>query len=236
MADPFGRALCDFHEGEQTGPLWQVDGDEELQHPIEDFYFEGRDPEEEATRWLEEHIEGPLVDLGAGAGRDALYFQDRHETVTVEVSELLVELLRDRGVANALLADMFALRGTFDRDQFRSALAIGTQVGLAASAGALRQFLADLAHVTTPDATAVIDGYDPTVDPADEMLGYRGLPESGLAFRVFHFEYGGERGDTLLFRLCSSGRLRESCVGTPWRVRAVRYSGDYYYRAALAKD
>jgi len=79
----------------------------------------------------------------------------------VEVSDHLVETMRDRGVADARRGDMFSLREQFERDQFQSALAIGTQVGLAGSMQGLRRFLGDLAHVTTPDATAVFDGYDP---------------------------------------------------------------------------
>ncbi len=106
-------------------------------------------------------MDGSLLDMGAGAGRDALYYQERFETVAIEVSERLVEVMRDRGVNDARLADMFALRDHFDRDRFRSAHAIGTQVGLAGSMAGVRQFLDDLAFVTTPDATAVLDNYAP---------------------------------------------------------------------------
>jgi hypothetical protein len=134
---------------------------------------------------------------------------------------------------------MFALRERFERDRFRSALAIGTQLGLAGSMQGLRRFLGDLAHVTTADATVVLDGYDPEREGVSELLGYRDDSTSGLAYRVMTFEYGGDVGDTLLFRLFSPDRVREAAVGTGWDVTEVRYGSDeheIHYRIALEKS
>jgi len=232
--DPFGRAVLDHHRGDREAPLLQRDGETALEHPIEQFYFEPF-AAERAGEWLADRLAGPLVDLGAGAGRHALYFQERFETVAVEPSDHLVEVMRGRGVEDARSGDMFALRETFDRDRFRSALAHGTQVGLAGSMQGLRRFLGDLAHVTTPDATAVLDSYDPTVPAAAELLGYRADPTPGLAHRVMTFEYEGEVGETLLFRLFGPDRLREATAGTGWTVTATRESEGAHYQAALAK-
>ncbi|PHQ44412.1 hypothetical protein DJ68_18655 [Halorubrum sp. C3] len=99
MADAFGRAIRDHHRGERTEPLVQGDGEETREHPIQDFYFGEFDPESDAGSWLASRLEGPLVDLGAGAGRHALWFQERFETVAVEPSPALVETMRERGAA-----------------------------------------------------------------------------------------------------------------------------------------
>lgn len=234
MTDPFGRALRDHHRGERDASLLQRDGETTHDHPIERFYF--TDPADEALEWLHGWLEGPLLDLGAGAGRHALHFQDRFETVAVEVSDPLVETMRERGVDDARKADMFRLRETFERDRFRSVLVNGTQAGLAGSMQGLRELLGDLASVTAPDGTAVLDCYDPTVEATATLLGYRPDPAPGLAHRVLYFEYEGETGDILHFRLFSPDRLREATVGTGWTVTAVRRSADEdgrYYRAAL---
>lgn len=237
MGDPFGRAVRDHHEGTREAPLVQRDGAETLDHPIEAFYFEEYDPE--ADPWLADALGGPLLDLGCGAGRHALAFQERFEVVATDVSEHLVAVASDRGIEDAQAADMFGLRESFDRDRFASALAIGTQAGLAGSLAGLREFLTDLAYATAPGATAVLDGYDPTVLDPDEMLGYRSRPERGLAYRVFHFEYRDEVGETLLFMLFSPERLRESTVGTDWRLadtdRGEGGEDAVHYRARLEK-
>lgn len=235
MTDPFGRAILDHHRGERTAPLWQRDGDERLDHPIEQFYFDERDPDSASTAWFESHVADPHLDMGAGAGRDALYYQERVETVAIEMSEHLVRVMDERGVDDVRQADMFDLRATFDADRFRSAQAFGTQAMLAFDDARLRQFLADLAVVTTPDGTAIIDAYDPTSDAVPELLGYRGTPEPGVAYRVFHFEYEEDVGDTLLFRTVSPDRLRDVCQETPWTVSDVFYGNDHHYSAALEK-
>jgi len=236
MASAFGRALLDHHREERSGPLIQRDGEATLEHPIEEFYFGEFDGTGDPGAWFDEHLSGPLVDLGAGAGRHALYFQEHFETVAVEPDPALVELMTERGVADAREGDMFALRNSFGRDRFASALAEGTQLGLAGSMDGLRAFLSDLAHVTTPDATAMLDCYDPTVDSCADLLGYRDDPAPGLASRVMYFEYGDRTDDVLLFRLFSPDRLREAAVGTDWTVREVRGDDDgSHYIARLGK-
>lgn len=236
--DPFGRAIRDHYLGEQDEPLVDRNSDETREHPIKRFYFGEFTPDDEPKAWLESWLDGPLLDMGAGVGRHALYFQEQFETVATEVSDHLVETMRDRGVADARVADMFALRDTFERDQFRSALARGTQLGLAGSMQGLRRFLGDLAFVTGPDATAVLDNYDPEHERAADLLGYREDPTPGMAYRLFHCEYEGDAGETLLFRLFSPDKLREAAVGTGWEVAEIQRppKGEgAHYNAALTK-
>ena len=238
MSSPFADALRDHHRGERNHPLIQRDGAEHREHPIEEFYFGSASLEQDRTAFLAEHLDnqGPLIDLGAGAGRDALFFQERVETVAVEVDEPLVEVMRDRGVEQAIQADMFDLTATFEPDRFAGVLAFGTQLGLAKSMAGLRAFFADLAVVTTDDARAVVDGYDPTRPDAADMLGYRDDETEGLAFRVMHFEYADEVGETLLFRLFSPDRLAEAASVAGWEVVTVRRAGGVHYEAVLEKQ
>jgi len=133
---------------------------------------------------------------------------------------------------------MFALREAFGRDRFSSALSFGTQLGLAGSLAGLRAWLADLAYVTRPGGTAVVDTYDPTHEAASALFGHRADPTPGLAHRVVTFEYQDRVDETLLFRLFSPDRLREATVGTPWAVAGTRRSenGDSpHYCARLEK-
>lgn len=235
MPDPFGRAIRDFHRGEQEEPLLQIDGEEAYEHPIEAFYFEPRDPDSEATAWLESRVGGPFLDVDAGVGRDALHIQEAVETTAIEISGHLVAVMDDRGVEDARCADMFALRESFERDRFRTVRSFGTQAALAGSPLRFRRFLGDLASLTTEARRAILDGYDPRTDHTGELLGYRDVPEEGVGFRVFHFEYEGDVGESLLFRLVSPDHLGAACVGTGWTVDEVRYSNDHHYEAVLEK-
>lgn len=228
--DPFGRAVRDHYRGNRDVPLTDRDGDATREHAIEQWYFR----EHSEDSWRDSWMEGPLLDLGAGVGRDALYYQKQYETVAIDVSKRLVEVMRDRGVKDARLASMFSLREHFDRDRFRSAHSIGTQVGLAGSMAGIRQFLCDLAFVTTANATAVLDNYAPEKKSTEEVFAFRDDPLPGLGYRVYHEEYDGIVGETLLFRLFSVDRLRAATIGTPWEVVEVTYS-DVQWRAILQK-
>lgn len=234
--DPWGRSIRDCHLGEQSHPLIQREGTEAREHSTEK-YLEEFTPEPENRKWLDSWLGGPLLDMGAGAGALALYYQQQFETVAIEVSEPLVEVMRDRGVADARHVDMFSLRDAFERDRFRSVLASGTQVTLAGSMQGLRQLFSDLSYVTTPDASVVFEGYDPECEGTKELLGYRADPTPGLASRVMHFEYEGDVGDTLLFRLFSPNRLREAVIGTGWEVAGIRHpsGNEHHYQTVIEK-
>jgi hypothetical protein len=241
MPDPYGRAIRDEYRGERDEPLLERYGDEALEHAsVESLYFGEFSTDCDDAEWVASWLDGPLLDLGAGAGRHALYFQEQFETVAIEVSDYLVETMRDRGVADARRADMFALRDHFERDRSRSGLVIGTQMSLAGSIQGLRAFLGDVAHVTTSDATAVLDAYHPEWTAEFDVPGYRHDPTPGLAYGVQQFEYEGDLGKPLLFRLFGPDRLREATVGTGWDVRDIgRHPSDredaVQYRAALEK-
>jgi len=236
MADAFGRAIRDSHFDDRAGPLYQRDGETVREHPIEAYHFDPVDPAADDTAWLETWLTGPLVDLGAGAGRDALYLQEALEVVGLEPSAALVETMRDRGVRDARLGDMFSLREQFEADRFRSALVFGTQLCLAGSMQGLRRFLADLAHVTTPDATAVVHSYDPDADGVADLLGFRADPTPGLANRLNWFEYDDDADEALYVGLFGPDRLREAAEATGWDVAdVIRPDDPIEYRAALEK-
>lgn len=133
---------------------------------------------------------------------------------------------------------MFSLRESFDRDRFPSALAVGTQMSLSRSMQGLREFLGDLAWVTTPDASAVVDGFDPEHETTRGMLDYHDDPTAGLAYRLLQFEYDGTLGEPWLYRLFTPERVREAAVGTGWEVAEVQYGADgweHLYSLALGK-
>lgn len=233
MNDSFGQALLDHYRGNRDDPLYQCDGTDRQEHPIEEFYFDTF-PSTTGSSWIEQHIEGPVIDIGAGAGRDTLYFQTEHDAVALEVSLPLVTLLEERGVDDARHGDLFALPDQFPPSRFRSALIIGTQFWLASSQTAVWNLLDDLREILTADATVVLDGYDPTVAPAREMLGYRSDPDPHVGFRVKYYEYRDTCGPILLFRLISLDQLASTVQKAGWElIDSTRPGNSYYYQAAL---
>jgi len=235
VTEVFARALRDWYRDEFDGPLRYRDGEGTVEHDVAG-YFESWEPEGSDSFF--DGVEGPVLDMGAGAGRQALYCQRHAETVASEPSDALVAVLRDRGVESVVQEDMFSLRESFDRDAFAAAYSVGTQAGIAKSIPGLRAFLGDLAYVTGPDATALLDGYDPEHERTRELIGFREDPAGEVSHRLVQYEYDGELGRPWLFRLFAPEAVREATVGTGWTVSAMRSpDGDWShtYNAVLSK-
>lgn len=233
MEDPFGQALLDHHRGTQDEPLYQCDGTDRQIHPIEEFYFDTFETTT-GSSWICQYVDGPLIDIGAGAGRDTLYFQSQHEAVAVEVSDPLITLLTERGVKDARCGNLFALPDQFPPSRFQSALIIGTQALLACSDSALVELFDDLRTILADDGTVVLDGYDPTISAAADMLGYRTDPDPDIAHRVNYYEYRDTPGSILLFRLLSPDRLASIAQEADWQIMDINRPGStYYYQTAL---
>ncbi|MFD1646999.1 class I SAM-dependent methyltransferase [Haloarchaeobius litoreus] len=236
VADALGTAMRDFQRGE-LGDCRYVDGEDRMDGHIAENYFGRYEEWDDTQRARLAELDGPVLDLGCGAGQHVRFFEDRGtEVLGVDVSPGAIEAARERGVENVAVADMFDL--PFERDRFRSVLLNGTQAGLAQSTAGVRSLLSDLAHVTDAGATAQVDNYDPEL--VDDLFGYRPDPRDGFAHRTFHFEYEPRDGDQILgralhFLLFSPDRLRDICVGTPWSVVDVEHHHEVYYEARLAK-
>lgn len=256
--DPLGRAMFDYQRDEM-GEIVYRDGATVRDGHVEEYYYEPRESWSEGTVDLLERIVAwgePILDAGCGAGQHVRWFEDRDVNVVgIDRSPNAVESARERGCDDVRVMDMFDL--DFERGQFRTIYALGTQVGLGRSLAGVRSLLSAVADVTDDEGRCVLHNYDPTMleteagaNGDDSLLGYRSDPRPGIAHRAFHFEYepAGEAaatldglprravGRTLQFLLFSPDRLREAAVGTPWSVTDVSYDGsDRTYVAILEK-
>ena len=197
--DAFGAALADHHAG-RAGPdlvLVVDDGYETPAMPPAAFFLgpESWSPDERAI--LAHALAGPVLDLGAGAGRHSLWFQEQgHDVTALDVSPGAVAVCRDRGVADARLADL--ADPPADRPWATVLLMCGN-LGLAGGWDETRELLARLAAVCAPGATLVADTIDPTGLTDDHSRAHRARNEAA----------GRHPGQTRL-------QLRYGEVATPW--------------------
>ena len=170
--DAFGAALVDYLDGRDVPELvLETDdgGTGPAMHP-EGFF-------RSFARWawwdrkllpLVEH--GPLLDLGAGAGRASLYLQERGLPVTaVDASPGAVEVCRRRGVGDVRLGDV----NDPPADQrWAGVLLLCGNLGLGGSWEGNRRLLARLAELAAPGAVLVGDSVTPD-GPARVVLRIR---------------------------------------------------------------
>ncbi|HET7323050.1 MAG TPA: class I SAM-dependent methyltransferase, partial [Halococcus sp.] len=158
-ADPLGRAMCDYQCGGLRGECIHRDGTTVWDADIYENYFLPSENWHETTPELLDSLAGPVLNVGCGPGQHALWLQEHgREVVGIDRSPGAIEAATKRGVNDARVMDMFEL--DFPRDRFRSALVVGTQIGLAGSLAGVAAFCRDLAYVTDEQGVAVIHNYD----------------------------------------------------------------------------
>src|SRR6266516_7696989 len=114
--------------------------------------------------------QGPVLDLGAGAGRASLYLQERGLRVTaVEASPGAVEVCRRRGVADVRLGDLNDPPADLP---WAGVLLLCGNLGLGGSWEGNRRLLARLAELAAPGAVLAGDSVTPD-GPARVVLRIR---------------------------------------------------------------
>jgi SAM-dependent methyltransferase len=170
--DAFGAALVDYLEGRDVPELvLETDdgGTGPAMHP--EWFFRSFDRWEWWDRKLLPLVEhGPVLDLGAGAGRASLYLHERGLAVTaVDASPGAVEVCRRRGVGDVRLGDV----NDPPADQrWAGVLLLCGNLGLGGSWEGSRRLLARLAELAAPGAVLVGDTVTPD-GPARVVLRIR---------------------------------------------------------------
>jgi SAM-dependent methyltransferase len=170
--DAFGAALLDYLAGEQVpGLVLEVEGGQAGPAMPPEWFFRGFERWDWWDRELLPLVErGPVLDLGAGAGRAALYLQQRGLPVTaVEASPGAAEVCRRRGIADVRLGDV---NDPPDDRAWAGVLLLCGNLGLGGSWDGSRRLLARLAELAAPGAVLVGDSVTPD-GPSRVMLRIR---------------------------------------------------------------
>lgn len=95
-------------------------------------------------------VRGRVLDVGAAAGRHALYLQRRGLDVTaIDASPLLVQWMQARGVNDARVVNACGLL-PFRKREFETVLLFGNNLGLCGSVRGFRRMLRELYRITSP--------------------------------------------------------------------------------------
>ena len=159
--DAWGRALADHLEGlDVPTPELETAGGQvgEAMHP--EWFFREHDQWDWWERELLDAVtSGPVLDLGAGAGRVSLWFQKRGFDVTaVDNSPLAVHVCRKRGITDVRLADV---NEPPDDKRWGAVLLLCGNLGLGGTREGVRSLLTRLATICAPGAVLVGDTVDP---------------------------------------------------------------------------
>ena len=144
-------------------------------------------------------VKGRTLDVGAGAGRVALYLQDRgRDVVAIDISPGAIRVCKKRGVKRAHVMPFTALDGRFGA--FDCLAMWGNNFGLFGTAKRARWMLRRLKRLTSPEARIVAT----TVD-----IYHRPIPPEHRAYHRFNRLRGRMAGEIRI-------RVRYKRFRTPW--------------------
>ena len=235
--DAFGQMLLAHHNGGERAEIYEREDGFIETGPGGKLYFA---PFEEWSHVEQEamgHVRGRVLDIGCGAGRQALYLQAQgHDVVATDASPLAIEVCRTRGVQDARVIPITQLSRALG--QVDTLLMMGNNFGLFANRQRARWLLRRFRGLTTDNGriiTASTNIYN-TDDPAH--LAYhqrnrdRGRMAGQIRFRVRYRQYTGGWMDYLIV---SPDEMREIVAGTGWQIVKILGDEQGRYVAVLEK-
>ena len=225
MMDVWGQMYVDQLEG-GSSPYF-VDRDDGIEREMESAaqYFTA--PRSEAEAELLDSLQGPVLDLGAGAGSYALYLQGRGLEVTaVDNSPKAVEVCRARGCRDARVMDLRALE--LEPNWFGSVIIMGNTLGAHQTPNTLPGLLDVLQEAVREGGDLLCMTMDPLETTEDVHLAYHernrkgGLPPGLTRIRIRYKDLATEWMD---FWMPTSGELRSAMSGAGWALDEERSVG-----------
>ncbi len=236
--DAYGHAMCDFYRG-QGG--YEVDERDDgfvgVAAGLAAYFAEYRDwpPHQKKAIGL---ARGKVVDIGCGAGRAALYLQQKGlDVLGIDISPLAIKVCKLRGLRRARVMSITRLSrkvGTFD-----SILMYGNNFGLFGSFKRAGWLLRRFHSMTSEKARIIAESNDPyqTTDPCHRKYHARnrerGRMGGQVRLRVRYKTYATPWFDYLLV---SRDEMRRILDGTGWRVGRFVDSAGSAYVAVIEKE
>lgn len=109
--DIMGQALMDYFRHQTVEPLIVKTSLSDPEEYDNAYFFRNFDEMPELEQKALQISKGKVLDVGAGTGIHALYLQKKSIAVdAIDISELSVEIMRERGVQKAQCIDFFELK------------------------------------------------------------------------------------------------------------------------------
>ena len=237
--DAYGHLIADYYDGKEDA-LEIVEREDGFitaspVHP-QIYFAEYPDWPEHQQRAMA-YAAGRILDIGSGAGRHALYLQERgYEVLGIDNSPMAIQLCSRRGLKHAQV--MPITRISSNLGPFDTLLMMGSNFGLCGSFKRARWLLKRFATLTTDTATIIAETRDPYLTPDPSHLAYhqwnreRDRMGGQIRIRVRYRHYATPWFDYLFV---SKPELEEILHGTGWRVDGYLDANTSVYVAILKK-
>lgn len=201
------------------------------------FYFAEYSAWSGLERDAMDFVRGRVIDIGCGAGRHALYLQEKGlDVLGIDLSPLAIDVSQARGLRNAEVLDISGISRELGR--FDTFLMMGSNFGLFGNLSRARRLLKRFHAMSGPDGRIIAESADPYDTDSPYHLAYqkrnreRGKFSCQLRIRVRHqtlksawFEY----------LKVSREEMRGILGGTGWKVERFIPEEGTVYAAVIEK-
>lgn len=210
-----------------------------------DFGTEGGSYFAEYEQWspperqIIQRARGRILDIGCGAGRHALYLQQKGFDVTgIDNSPGAIKVSRLRGLKKALLRPIGEV-DKFKPNSFDTILMLGNNFGLFGDAENARLLLEKMTRITASNAQIIAQTRNPYKTEDRLHLDYhklnkkRGRMAGQIRFRV---RYRKTVGEWLDYLFVSPDEMKEILKNTDWQIdQLIEQPEDANYFAVINK-
>lgn len=203
---------------------------------IESYFLEFNDWPYSQKKAIQ-FAKGRVLDIGAGAGRVALYLQTQgHGVTSIDISPLAIEVCRKRGVKDAKILSIDEV-DCFNPHTFDSVILYGSNFGLFGSFDKAKDLLKKLDTITTEDSLIIAESCDPYQVKTRSYLSYyqrnRDLGKMPGQFRM-RMRLEDYVGDWFDYLYASKAEMETILKDTAWKVKTY-FDSEYTYIAILEK-
>ncbi len=235
--DAFGHGMFDYYHGTRTSLVIERDDgyfepDVGLQIYFAD-YRQWHPNDRKAMRY----VRGRVLDIGCGAGRHALFLQQKdHDVVGIDNSPLAIEVCKLRGLRDA--RPMQITRIGKQLGKFDTVLMLGNNFGLFGNPDRAKRLLRRLHRMTSRQGRIIAESADPYKTNNPDHLEYhernrqQGRSPGQIRLRVRYHKYVTPWWDLLLV---SKQEMADILDGTGWRANVHIGTENDPYVAILEK-
>lgn len=235
--DAYGRLIHDYYHDREGFEIDERDDGYITVGSAPGVYFADYKDWPHCERKAIRHARGKVLDAGCGAGRVALYLQERGCDVTgIDVSPMAIATCRERGVKRVKLMNITEVSPRLGR--FNTIVMFGNNFGLCANARRARWLLRRFHAMTTDDAKILAASNDvyQTDDPVhlafQKRNRARGRMPGQIRLRIRYRQHATPWFDYLL---ASPEEMATLAGGAGWRLAEVMRNGGSLYVGVLEK-